>query len=119
MYELNVEDEFASAHYLREYKGKCERVHGHNYKVMITVKEKKLDKTGLVVDFSELKKILEILDHRLLNELPYFKKNNPSAESLAKYIYDSIRRPLKAKKVKISKVTVWETGRASAAYFDE
>src|SRR3989339_173248 len=91
MYELNVEDEFASAHYLRGYKGKCERVHGHNYRVMITVKAKKLNKIGLAVDFSEikveLKKNMEILDHRLLDELPCFKKVNPSAENIAKYIF--------------------------------
>src|SRR3989339_766673 len=102
MYELNVEDEFASAHYLRGYKGKCERVHGHNYRVMITVKAKKLNKIGLAVDFSEikveLKKNMEILDHRLLDELPCF---------------------IKVKQVKLSKVTVWETARASASYSNE
>src|SRR3989339_358838 len=107
MYELNVEDEFASAHYLRGYKGKCERVHGHNYRVMITVKAKKLNK------------IMEILDHRLLDELPCFKKVNPSAENIAKYIFDSMNKPLKVKQVKLSKVTVWETARASASYSNE
>ncbi|OGF45386.1 MAG: 6-carboxytetrahydropterin synthase QueD [Candidatus Firestonebacteria bacterium RIFOXYC2_FULL_39_67] len=123
MYELNVEDEFASAHYLRGYKGKCERVHGHNYRVMITVKAKKLNKIGLAVDFSEikveLKKNMEILDHRLLDELPCFKKVNPSAENIAKYIFDSMNKPLKVKQVKLSKVTVWETARASASYSNE
>src|SRR3989339_1324623 len=123
MYELNVEDEFASAHYLRGYKGKCERVHGHNYRVMITVKAKKLNKIGLAVDFSEikveLKKNMEILDHRLLDELPCFKKVNPSAENIAKYIFDSMNKPLKVKQLKLSKVTVWETARASASYSNE
>ena len=123
MYELNVEDEFASAHYLRGYKGKCERVHGHNYRVMITVKAKVLNKIGLAVDFTELKvelkKVMEILDHNLLDELPYFKKINPSAENIAKYIYDSLSKPLKARKVKLYKVTVWETARASASYTNE
>ncbi|OGF52333.1 MAG: 6-carboxytetrahydropterin synthase QueD [Candidatus Firestonebacteria bacterium GWA2_43_8] len=123
MFELNVEDEFASAHYLRGYKGKCERVHGHNYRVMITVKAKVLNKIGLAVDFTELKvelkKVMEILDHNLLDELPYFKKINPSAENIAKYIYDSLSKPLKARKVKLYKVTVWETARASASYTNE
>ena len=123
MFELNVEDEFASAHYLRGYKGKCERVHGHNYRVMITVKAKVLNKIGLAVDFTELKvelkKVMEILDHNLLDELPYFKKINPSAENIAKYIYDSLSKPLKAKNVRLYKVTVWETARASASYTNE
>ncbi|MFH1074580.1 MAG: 6-carboxytetrahydropterin synthase QueD [Candidatus Firestonebacteria bacterium] len=123
MFELNVEDEFASAHYLRGYKGKCERVHGHNYRVMITVKAKKLNKTGLVVDFAELKaelkKIMEVLDHRLLDELPYFKKINPSAENIAKHIFEGLSKPLKAKRMKLYKVTVWETARASASYLNE
>ena len=123
MFELNVEDEFASAHYLRGYKGKCERVHGHNYRVMITVKAKVLNKIGLAVDFTELKvelkKVMEILDHNLLDELPYFKKINPSAENIAKYIYNSLSKPLKTRKVKLYKVTVWETARASASYTNE
>ena len=123
MFELNVESEFASAHYLRGYKGKCERVHGHNYRVMLTVKGNKLNKIGLLVDFSELKtalgKVMDILDHRLLDDLPYFKKVNPSAENIAKYIYDSMSKSLKSKSVKLSKVTVWETARASASYANE
>ncbi|OGF48402.1 MAG: 6-carboxytetrahydropterin synthase QueD [Candidatus Firestonebacteria bacterium RIFOXYA2_FULL_40_8] len=123
MFELNVEDEFASAHYLRGYKGKCERVHGHNYRVMITVKAKALNKIGLAVDFTELKeelkKVMEVLDHNLLDELPAFRKVNPSAENIAKFIFDSIAKKLKAKRVKLSKVTVWETARSSASYTNE
>jgi 6-pyruvoyltetrahydropterin/6-carboxytetrahydropterin synthase len=123
MYELNVEDEFASAHYLRGYKGKCERVHGHNYRVVITVRSKTLNKIGLAVDFgdlkSELKKVMEVLDHRLLDQLPCFKKNNPSAENIAKFIYHSLRKPVRLHKVTLYKVTVWETARASASYTNE
>lgn len=120
MFELNVEDEFAAAHYLRNYKGKCERMHGHNYRVMVSVKAKKLNNIGLAVDFgdvkAELKKVMEVLDHHVLDELPAFKKVNPSAENIAKYVYDRMCKPLKNKKVSLVKVTVWETARASASY---
>lgn len=120
MFELNVEDEFAAAHYLRNYKGKCERMHGHNYRVMVAVKAKRLNKIGLVVDFgeikTELKKVMEILDHKVLDELPAFRVVNPSAENIAKYVFDSLAKPLKKKKVQLVKVTVWETARASASY---
>ena len=120
MFELNVEDEFDSAHFLRNYKGKCERMHGHNYRVQVSIRSKKLNKIGLVLDFgeikSELKKIMEILDHHVLDELPAFKNVNPSAENIAKYIFECLSKPLKGKKVRLVKVTVWETARASASY---
>ena len=120
MFELNVEDEFASAHYLRGYKGKCENMHGHNYRVMLTVTAKKLNKIGLAVDFTELKmelkKVMEVLDHKLLDELTYFEKINPSAENIAKFIYDSLVKKICKNGVKLAKVTVWETNRASASY---
>ena len=123
MFELNVEDEFASAHFLRNYKGKCERMHGHNYRVQVSIRSKKLNKIGLVLDFgeikSELKKIMEILDHHVLDELPAFKNVNPSAENIAKYIFECLSKPLKGKKVRLVKVTVWETARASASYCND
>ncbi len=123
MFELNVEDEFASAHFLRKYKGKCERMHGHNYRVMVCVRAKKTDSVGLIMDFgeikAELKKVLEVLDHHVLDELPPFKKINPSAENIAKYIFGCLSKSLKRKKVRLGKVTVWETARASASYFND
>ncbi len=120
MFELNVEDEFASAHFLRKYKGKCERMHGHNYRVQVSIKAEKLNKIGLAIDFgeikAELKKVMEILDHNVLDELPAFKKINPSAENIAKYIFDCLNKTLKRKNIRLAKVTVWETARASASY---
>ena len=120
MFELNVEDEFASAHFLRKYKGKCERMHGHNYRVQVSIKAGKLNKIGLAIDFgeikAELKKVMEILDHNVLDELPAFKKINPSAENIAKYIFDCLNKTLKRKNIRLAKVTVWETARASASY---
>jgi 6-pyruvoyltetrahydropterin/6-carboxytetrahydropterin synthase len=98
-------------------------MHGHNYRVMVSVKAAKLDKIGLAVDFgelrAELKKVMEVLDHRVLDELPAFKKINPSAENIAKHIFDCINKSLGKKKVKLVKVTVWETARASASYCND
>jgi 6-pyruvoyltetrahydropterin/6-carboxytetrahydropterin synthase len=120
MFELTIEDEFAAAHFLRGYKGKCERMHGHNYKVQVFVAASSLNKTGLAVDFGDLKKMLSSviskLDHNVLDELPGFKKVNPSAENIAKYIYDNLVKIIKIKGVKLKKVTVWETAKASASY---
>lgn len=116
MYSLKVESYFSSAHNLRGYKGKCEELHGHNWKVEVTVAKRKLDKLGMVLDFKYLKKeldnILERLDHRYLNDLPYFKKVNPTSENIASYIY----RNLKGIIAEIQSVTVWESDNSSACY---
>ena len=92
MFEVTVEDTFAAGHYLRNYKGKCENPHGHNYKVRVTLAGKELDKAGLLLDFRELKEamrpVIDRLDHQMINDLEPFKVLNPSAENLAKYFYD-------------------------------
>ena len=88
MFEVTVEQTFAAGHALREYKGKCENVHGHNYRVQITVEGERLNRIGLLVDFVELKRIvrevMERLDHQFINDLEPFTVINPSAENLAK-----------------------------------
>jgi len=116
MYTIKVEADFSSAHNLRGYKGKCEELHGHNWKVEAAVSRKKLDKLGMVADFrivkDELKAILERLDHKYLNDIAYFKKINPTSENIAKYIYDC----LKAKTPGLKSVTVWESENSSATY---
>ncbi len=118
MYRIKVESDFSSAHNLREYKGKCEELHGHNWRVEVEVSSEKLDKTGMVLDFSFLKeklnKILEGLDHKYLNDTPYFKKINPTSENIAKYIYDR----LKGLKIDVASVTVWESEKARATYYE-
>ena len=133
MYRLSIKSEFSAAHNLRGYKGKCENLHGHNWKVEAVISAQEVDKQGLVVDFHEikiiLKEILEELDHKYLNGLTYFKKNNPTSENLAKYIYDKISNhlpacPGKAKRARVAgyqlkEVTVWESDNCSAAYFRE
>lgn len=120
MYEISIVDVFSAAHRLRYYKGKCEKLHGHNWKVEVTLKGEELNKIGMLYDFTELKKILkEItsnLDHKYLNEIPVFKKTNPTSENIAKYIYGKLKRKISNLKLKVLKVKVWESDISSAAY---
>jgi 6-pyruvoyltetrahydropterin/6-carboxytetrahydropterin synthase len=119
MFKLRIEGNFSSAHNLRGYKGKCEDLHGHNWKVEVVVVSDKLDKIGMVVDFKFLRKklysILEELDHKYLNDLHFFKKINPTSENIAKYLYDL----LKSEAPNLYSVTVWESDSASATYYVE
>jgi len=116
MYSIKVEASFSSAHNLRGYKGKCETLHGHNWKVEVVASKDKLDKIGMVLDFKYLKmrlnKVLEKLDHKYLNNLSYFKRVNPTSENIAKYIYDCIKYQVSS----IKSVTVWENDTSSATY---
>jgi 6-pyruvoyltetrahydropterin/6-carboxytetrahydropterin synthase len=121
MFEVSVEQTFAAGHALRGYKGKCENVHGHNYKVRLTIAGEELDSIGLLVDFVEVKRamkqVIEYLDHRFMNDLPPFDAINPSAENLARYFYDEVGRHLSASvPVKISEVKVWETDVTTATF---
>lgn len=124
MYEISVEEVFAAAHALRGYKGKCENLHGHNYRVRVTLEGERLDGIGLLVDFADVKKILhsviERLDHRNLNEIPPFDRQNPSAENMARYFYEEVSRSLAALRpdvrVRVTCVRVWETDTATASY---
>ena len=99
MFEISVDYTFAAGHALREYKGKCENVHGHNYKVRVTLAGDKLNAAGLLMDFvdlrGEIKGLVEKLDHRFLNDIPPFDQLNPSAENLAKYFCDGIEAQAK------------------------
>ena len=121
MFEVTVEQTFAAGHALRNYHGKCEDVHGHNYRVRVTVEGEQLDSTGLLVDFLEVNKLITgavgYLDHRFINDLPPFDQINPSAENIAKYFYDRISVGLKHEvPVHISAIQVWETDTSSAIY---
>jgi len=119
MYKLKVEAYFSAAHNLRGYKGKCEELHGHNWKVEMVVASGNLDKIGMVADFKELKGLLnsalDKLDHKYLNNLSVFKKVNPTSENIAKYIYGQLRHKLPNLKL----VTVWESENSSASYDEE
>ena len=119
MFEVTVEHSFAAGHALRNYKGKCENVHGHNYRVQVTVEGEELQHNGLLVDFAELKRALRAvadrLDHQWINDLPPFTELNPSAENIAKYFYDEVSALLGAAG-KLQQVRVWETDTSLAVY---
>ena len=121
MYKLSVKTEFSAAHNLRHYKGKCEELHGHNWKVEAVILAKKTDTNGLAMDFHEikdmLKETLEELDHKHLNQIAYFKKNNPTSENIACYLFGRLDGQLKKGLVYLSEVTVWESDNCSATYY--
>ncbi len=121
MFEVCVVTSFGAAHNLRGYRGKCEELHGHNWKVETVLAAGKLDKIGMVADFTvikaDLKNVLSQLDHKYLNDVPYFKKINPTSENIAKFIYAQMKK-LARPGVKISRVTVWETDTSFATYFE-
>jgi len=123
MFEISVEHSFAAGHALRGYKGKCENLHGHNYKVQVVVAGPQLNSIGLLMDFVELraaiKALVERLDHRFLNDLPPFDQQNPSAENIAKYFADTLVPKVRSDGLRISAVTVWETDTTSATYRPE
>jgi 6-pyruvoyltetrahydropterin/6-carboxytetrahydropterin synthase len=125
MFELTVTSEFSSGHYLRNYKGKCENPHGHNYKVRVTLRGAELDPTGLLLDFKLLKlvmrPVIEYLDHRMINDLPPFTEINPSAENLARYFYTETCRQLDEMtggRVTVKDCTIYETDTTTATYFE-
>ena len=122
MYELMIEAQFAAAHQLRSYKGKCENMHGHSWRVQVTVSSENLNDIGLAVDFHELKEmtaeVLKSLDHSLLNEVFPFTEINPSSENIAKWVHDSLQKRISEKGVSLTSVTVWESDSASATYFE-
>jgi 6-pyruvoyltetrahydropterin/6-carboxytetrahydropterin synthase len=120
MFEISVDYTFAAGHALRGYKGKCENVHGHNYKVRVTVAGEKLNSIGLLMDFVDLhgsiKALVERLDHRFMNDLEPFDKLNPSAENMAKYFCDELGPQVNAHGLRVQAVTVWETDTTSATF---
>jgi len=119
MFEISVEDTFAAGHALRDYHGKCEKVHGHNYKIQLAVEGGHLDSAGLLMDFVELKRLLhgvmDRLDHEFLNDVAPFDALNPTAENLSKYFYDEIARGLPPD-VHLASVKIWETDTSTATY---
>jgi len=122
MYEVSVDETFAAAHNLRGYKGKCENLHGHNYKVRVVLAGKELDSVGLLYDFVHLKQVIQgvirTLDHKYLNETPPFDKLNPSAENIARHIFDQTSKQLQPSPngAGIASITVWETETTAATY---
>jgi 6-pyruvoyltetrahydropterin/6-carboxytetrahydropterin synthase len=123
MFEVTVEDSFAAGHYLRNYKGKCENPHGHNYKLRVTLAGNELDKAGLLLDFKELREVIkhvtDRLDHQMINDLEPFTLLNPTAENLSKYFFEQANAKLNivtTGRVWVKKVTVFETDTTTATY---
>ena len=122
MYILEIEDDFAAAHRLRGYHGKCENLHGHNWRVRVGVRGAELPESGMLIDFGELKKIvkevLATLDHRFLNETGPFVADNPTSERIARYIYEEVAARLPAG-VRMHQVVAWESEKARATYRED
>lgn len=122
MFELMVETFFSAAHQLRGYKGACEKLHGHNWRVQVHVIAERLNEIDIAIDFHELKRladeVIAPLDHSFLNEIFPFTEKNPSSENVAKWIYDSLKKRLSNDTINLSAVTVWESETASATYYE-
>jgi 6-pyruvoyltetrahydropterin/6-carboxytetrahydropterin synthase len=123
MFEVTVDRSFAAGHYLRNYKGKCENPHGHNYKIRVTLAGDRLDHAGLLLDFKDLKDVMketiERLDHQMMNDVEPFTTLNPSAENIARYFYVETNKKVIAvsnERVRVKEVTVWETDTTTATY---
>jgi 6-pyruvoyltetrahydropterin/6-carboxytetrahydropterin synthase len=125
MFEVMVEAQFAAGHYLRNYRGKCENPHGHNYKVQVTLRGKDLDEAGLLLDFKLLKQVMrpvvERLDHQMMNDIEPFIEQNPSAENLARYFYQETNKQLAEMtggRVTVKECLVFETDFTTAKYYE-
>ena len=124
MFEIFVEHTFAAGHALRNYHGKCENVHGHNYRVQVGIQGPELDENGMLYDFADLKRRLrattEYLDHQFINELEPFTVLNPSAENIARYFYEELSGALRGEPgqapIRVAEVKVWETDTSTATY---
>ena len=123
MYVLTIEDHFASTHQIRGYKGKCENIHGHNWKVVLNVKGDKLNEIGLLIDFQDLKAILKKicgeLDHINVNEKEPFDRINPSSENIAEYIAGRAQKEIDrtAPGLAVDSVTVWESDTSRCTFY--
>lgn len=123
MYEVKIVTQFAAAHRLENFNGKCESLHGHNWKVEVFLGGKDLNGTGLLMDFgvvkARTKEVLEEIDHKYLNELAAFQDRNPSSENLAFYLYERLGAIFNCDGVKVCRVNVWESDTSCASYYQD
>ncbi len=123
MFEATIKTHFSAAHRLRQYDGECERLHGHNWDVEVSIVSDQLDNLGMVIDFKELKDktntLMDKFDHQYLNEVPPFTELNPTTENMAKYISDELSKIINTDFIKVNRVTVWESPNCSASYFSD
>ncbi|NYT28120.1 6-carboxytetrahydropterin synthase QueD [Candidatus Thiodubiliella endoseptemdiera] len=120
MFVLKIVTDFGAAHSLRNYPGDCARLHGHNWGVEMSIEAQELDVNGIAIDFREIKKqtkaVVKRLDHQYLNEITPFDKLNPTAENIAKYMYQEVAKLINNQDVRVCEVIIWETPRASVTY---
>ncbi len=123
MYQISVKSNFSSAHNLKKYKGKCENLHGHNWNVELFLEALELNEEGMIMDFVEVKKILneiiDKLDHKYINEIPPFDVLNPTSENIAKYIFSEIKPKINPSTVIVKRVDIWETDSSRASYYEK
>ncbi len=123
MFDIFIQTHFSAGHHLRDYPGNCERPHGHNWHVEITVRATRLDELGMGIDFRTIKdaaaRVMKELDHCDLNEHPSFKDKNPSSENLAVYIFDSLKEELQHERYKLYSILVGETPSSAVIYREE
>lgn len=121
-YDITVESYFSAAHRLKGYRGKCEKIHGHNWKVVAVITSRSLDKTGMVLDFKEarrlLDKILVSLDHKQLDKTRYFRNKNPTSENIAEFIFNEYQKRLK-EPLELKGISVWETPTSSTTFSND
>lgn len=122
VYEVKIISDFAAAHNLRNFRGKCESLHGHNWKVEVVLRGTDLDDSGVLVDFGEVKKVtrelLEELDHHYLNDIPFFQSNNPSSENIARYLFHRLAARFNGNGFWLQSVSAWESDNACATYIN-
>lgn len=122
MFEISIVMDFSAAHNLRNYRGKCEKLHGHNWQVEAVFQAEVLNKGAMVMDFTLAKKILKgvlkYFDHTYINKTKYFQKNNPTSENIAMFIFKNLSKKVKRYKCKVHSVSVWETPRSCATYHE-
>ena len=118
LYELRIISDFAAAHNLRNFRGKCEALHGHNWKVEVVLRGTELNESGVLIDFAEVKQVtkelLSEVDHLYLNDLPFFREHNPSSENIARYLFDRLAAKLNSDGRWMYQVSAWESADACA-----
>lgn len=122
VFEVKVIGSFAAAHNLLDFRGKCENLHGHNWKIEVVLRGTRLENNGILVDFADVKgavrEALEEVDHKYLNELPFFKENNPSSENIARFLFERLSAKLNTDTRRLYSVTAWESADACATYME-
>jgi 6-pyruvoyltetrahydropterin/6-carboxytetrahydropterin synthase len=123
LYEVKIVSDFSAAHNLRNFRGKCENLHGHNWKVEVVLRGRELDENGVLVDFREIKEatreLLQGVDHHYLNDLPFFREHNPSSENIARYLFERLALRLNTETRWLYRVSAWESADACATFMSE